>query len=285
MTAATITAPPTDLAALTVLAEALTDTERATVQARFPRLTIVDAVAVLTQHPDATDVRPYIGWLRAGRRVRHGEHGMVLPPRAPGTLRARVFDVDQTDPDDTPAAPAAINRATRLQPLEGGVKVTAPHVDPVTFTAVQQPLRLATSRYRGFQPSWGVPVRITVGYPRGVRYKCENVPALAPWELFRPPYKGINDIPVERLVYFRRMADHEEEILAQLARLAQQHPDERCVLLCYEDVNGGEACHRRWAAEWFQLRYGWDIPEIDPRNPNPDTTDRPAPMATEATLF
>ncbi|MFZ3595063.1 hypothetical protein [Streptomyces sp. BH104] len=128
--------------------------------------------------------------------------------------------------------------------------------------AQDQPLPLATSRYQDWRPEHGVPIGITVGRPRFVRYPFLQIKALAPWELFKPPYKGIDNVEIERRVYRERLQIHREEILAGLVEVAEGHPGQRGVLLCFENVNKGEECHRRWAAEWFIEVYGWDVPEI-----------------------
>lgn len=130
--------------------------------------------------------------------------------------------------------------------------------------AIPPPLPLFTGRYRTFRPEFGVPVRITVGAPRNFRHSYDQALALAPYELMRPPYKGIDDIDIETRVYRARLATHEDDILAQLEELAAKYSGQAAVLLCYEDVLGGQACHRRWAAEWLGERFGWDVPEIDP---------------------
>jgi hypothetical protein len=126
-------------------------------------------------------------------------------------------------------------------------------------------MRLATSRYQDFTPDMGIPIRITVGKPRFTfTHPLENVPALAPWELFSKQYKGIDHVPTERAVYRDRLESHVEAILASLAKVAARHPGRTGVLLCFENVRGGEECHRRWAADWFAERFGWDVPELDP---------------------
>jgi len=248
-----------DLDTLKELIANLPDLDRTTIASQFPRLTLVDSVAVMLQHPTATDVRTYVAWLRAGRRVRHGEHGIVLPQRVDAIKRARVFDVDQTSLElDLP-------QPTAVRPAE------VPIPEPTPTARIQgapcQPCQLATSRYAGFQPEWGVPVRITVGYPRGFRLPFELALALAPYELFRPPYKGIDNIPVETLVYNRRLEAHGAEAYTQLCGIAARNPGRRLVLLCFENVVAGEACHRRWAAEWMAVRWGWNVPEINPASP------------------
>lgn len=267
-----------DLATLDEQVATLSDRQRDDLHALFPRLTLLDAAAVVLQRPGATDVRPYIGWLRTGRRVRHGERGIVLPPQVAGVTRARVFDIDQTD-DDAGAKAAA--RRPPAPPDPGLIVPPAVQVVPMTNPPAP-PMPLATSRYAGFNPDWGVPVRITVGPPRGFRHPHEQALALAPYELFKPPYKGIDDVHVEQLVYTRRLESHTDEILAQLAAVAAKHPGRRAVLLCFENVLAGEACHRRWAAEWFKLRFGWDVPEI---GAEPPQALSPASMPEQPTLF
>ncbi|MFE4796218.1 hypothetical protein ACFRFL_14140 [Streptomyces sp. NPDC056708] len=126
----------------------------------------------------------------------------------------------------------------------------------------EQPMELATSRYQEFKPEHGLPIGITVGRPRFVRYPYVSISSLAPHELFRAPYKGIDNIEIERRVYFERLVHFRDRILGDLQEVAEGHPGKRGVLLCFENVNHGEACHRRWAAEWFAEHYGWDVPEI-----------------------
>ncbi|MFI9418065.1 hypothetical protein [Streptomyces werraensis] len=137
---------------------------------------------------------------------------------------------------------------------------------PVEPKRVVQPLQLATTRYQNWRPELGyLPVGVTVGRPRFVRYSFESIPVLAPHELMRGPLKGIDNVAVERIVYFERLRQYEHEILAALQELARRYPGTPACLMCFEDVNGGHDCHRRWYAEWAGKRYGWDVPEL----PNP----------------
>ncbi len=276
MTAATV-----DIAQMEALARALTPDELDALQRRFPKLTTVDALAVVTQRPDATDVRPYVAWLRHGRRVRHGEHGIILPPIADGRPRARVFDIDQTDTDDE--APKTLTRASRPKPAGPPDPALLAWAEATIAGGTrEQPMKLATSRYQAWQPvwsEWAVPIRITVGHPRFVRYPLERALALAPWELFS---RGGRYEPrpedVELLLYNRRMEQHAAEILQELAAVAAKHPGKVGVLMCYEDVYKGEVCHRRWAADWFAARYGWNIPELGGEMPvKPRSLDVPNP--------
>jgi len=132
---------------------------------------------------------------------------------------------------------------------------------------VPQPLPLATSRYQNVQEDDGLAISVTVGNPRFFRRPLLRLPALAPWELMRAPYKNCDDIPLERRVYGKRLADHRQEILDGLAAIAEANPGQTGILLCFEDVVGipGEECHRRWAAEWMESEMGWSVPELPAR--------------------
>jgi hypothetical protein len=121
---------------------------------------------------------------------------------------------------------------------------------------------VATSRYKGYQKTYGVPVRITVGYPKFWRKDklgpLEMVSEAAPWE------KQIWNLPDDqaKALYEARCEDHLEIIVKKLAELARRFPGQRLVLLCYEDVHKGEVCHRSWFADWFWRRFGITIPEL-----------------------
>ncbi|MFD0208911.1 hypothetical protein ACFVH9_07220 [Streptomyces hirsutus] len=157
---------------------------------------------------------------------------------------------------------------------------------PVERIEVTQPLTLATTRYQSWRPELGyLPVGVTVGRPRFFRHPYESIPALAPVELMKGALRGIDNIAVERIVYFERLRVYEPEILAALQELARRYPGNPACLMCFEDVNGGHDCHRRWYAEWAGKRYGWEIPEL----PNPAWAaqarpSRPKPEAPP-TLF
>ncbi|GGQ50015.1 hypothetical protein GCM10010250_22020 [Streptomyces althioticus] len=151
---------------------------------------------------------------------------------------------------------------------------------------VTQPMGLATTRYQNWRESTGhLPVGITVGRPRFVRFSYETIPALAPFELMRGPLAKVNDVAIERKVYFARLKVYESEILAALQELARRYPDTPACLMCFEDVNGGEACHREWAAEWFGKRFGWTVPELpDPADAAPKAARKPTAPKPD-TLF
>jgi hypothetical protein len=119
---------------------------------------------------------------------------------------------------------------------------------------------IVTSRYAGFRPEFGVPVRITVGQPKfWRRAQPADGRLLAPWGLLDP------SIPTDecRRRYGEMLDGKADRIIALLARLARAHPNQRLVLLCFENVHAGQECHRRWFAAWFEEHYGIAIPELE----------------------
>ncbi|MFD3612362.1 DUF488 family protein [Streptomyces atroolivaceus] len=158
---------------------------------------------------------------------------------------------------------------------------------PVERIETAQPLQLATTRYQNWRETSGyLPVGITVGRPRFVRYDYVSLSALAPHELMKGQFKGIDNIAIERKVYFERLRVYEAEILAALEELAHKYPEVPACLMCFEAVaEKGEECHRRWYAEWAGQRYGWDIPELaPPAGTGPARPKRPKPPEAP-TLF
>jgi hypothetical protein len=119
--------------------------------------------------------------------------------------------------------------------------------------------RVATGRYQSWQPGHGVPVRITVGAPKfwGNRRQLADLRVVAPYGLMDPA------IPTDecRQRYLARLEPRAGRIVADLARIARQHPGEQLVLLCFEDVSKDE-CHRTWLAEWLEEHYGIEVPEL-----------------------
>jgi hypothetical protein len=116
---------------------------------------------------------------------------------------------------------------------------------------------LTTTRYARFSPALGTPVRTSVGHPRGWRHgpmpHCRTA----------TPYGVLDLAPdVQHGAYLERLDRHDDELLAELVEIAHHHPGP-LVLLCYEDVHAGKACHRRWLADWFADRHGLAIPEVE----------------------
>jgi antirestriction protein ArdC len=78
------------------------------VQARFHRYSFSNALLILSQSPDATQVAGFQTWKQLGRPVRKGEHGIkiLVPYRS---TRARTEQVEPADPrpEGAPGTPAA----------------------------------------------------------------------------------------------------------------------------------------------------------------------------------
>ena len=106
-----------------------------------------------------------------------------------------------------------------------------------------------------------LPIGITVGAARGVRYELAgNVGMLAPYglrelegEVFELAYR-------ERLDHFGAPA-----IAGVLAAFVAAYQAPGLVLLCFENVLAGEACHRRTFAEWWEEQTGQLVPELEPQ--------------------
>jgi antirestriction protein ArdC len=65
------------------------------VQRRFHRYSWGNTLLIAAQRPDATRVAGFHAWLRLGRHVRKGEHGIAI--LAPVVARLRVVDGDSRD--------------------------------------------------------------------------------------------------------------------------------------------------------------------------------------------
>ncbi|MET9965295.1 hypothetical protein ABZZ80_05060 [Streptomyces sp. NPDC006356] len=125
---------------------------------------------------------------------------------------------------------------------------------------------LFTCRYQGFEPTMGVPVRITLSPPRWkLPYPLEHqVPELAPSRAYfgsaRPEFEA---------AYRAQLDGHGVEVLAaRFQRIAVTGSDLRLVLLCFEDLaKAGEWCHRRMFAAWWQEKTGAQVRELGPVGP------------------
>ena len=118
---------------------------------------------------------------------------------------------------------------------------------------------LFTNRYRDFEPSEGVPVRITFSAPRyrlpyDLEYKCS---LLTPgrWfldgtdEEFTQHYVGmLDDYGVER-------------VRLGLQQICDSAGCDRLVLLCFDDIRK-ELCHRSLFAQWWQRETGENVREL-----------------------
>lgn len=123
---------------------------------------------------------------------------------------------------------------------------------------------LATCSYSQYTPGMGVPVGTSVG--RHPRFReVEQCDPLKPWTVFRK----MDDRPlsVQRARYWQQLDDTETRVAAALQDLTARHPGQRLVLLCWEQLDGENECHRRWAADWLTLR-GLTVPELAPPPPS-----------------
>jgi hypothetical protein len=120
---------------------------------------------------------------------------------------------------------------------------------------------LATGRYQSFDSSMGVPVRTTVGKPRwplGYELKHE-VRELAPYGLMK-----LNGAEFEAAYRTKLERLDRAALMERFEAISAQERGRRLVLLCFEDVWAGQACHRRTFAAWFEERTGQAVPEIEP---------------------
>jgi hypothetical protein len=118
---------------------------------------------------------------------------------------------------------------------------------------------VVTGRYATWNSDHGVPIRTTVGTPRFWRHgPLVFIKELAPFGIFG---QGL-PVDVARTRYRDRLEAKADQFVAALADVARQHRGERLCVLCFEDVHAGQDCHRRWFAEWFQQRFGMEVPEV-----------------------
>lgn len=118
------------------------------------------------------------------------------------------------------------------------------------------PAPLATCSVKAYRNEMGVPVRTTVGMIRA--FKTVNASGLAPYGLLK-----VEDPTEFRTRYLARLDANADKIDTQLAAIADEHPDQVLVLLCFEALGQpGAWCHRTSAAEWLGERYGIDVPEL-----------------------
>jgi hypothetical protein len=143
---------------------------------------------------------------------------------------------------------------------------------------------LATGRYQSFDPAQGVPVRTTVGRPRfrlGYELKHE-IRELAPVGL-------MNLDGAEFEAAYRARLDRLDlgALVERFEAISAAEGGQRVVLLCFEDVWAGQACHRRTFAAWFEEQPdGWSVPELEPGQKDNNRVgqlrldlDQPAPIA------
>jgi hypothetical protein len=122
-------------------------------------------------------------------------------------------------------------------------------------------VELATASYRSFISAMGVPVATSIGRPRfPIDYEpTEEIGLLKPFGLFG---KDLSDEEF-RAAYRERLDKTGVDKLQRVFHaISRKHEGSRLVLLCFEDVLGGQSCHRRAFADWWTERTGQTVPEL-----------------------
>jgi hypothetical protein len=122
---------------------------------------------------------------------------------------------------------------------------------------------LFTGRYQTWRPGTGVPIRTTIGSPKFWRHgPMERIAGITPYGVFRNP--DLETTEEQQAAYMARLDDRADQILTDLDKLAARHPGKNLVILCFDDVWAGVECHRRWFANWWETRFGTEVPELEP---------------------
>jgi hypothetical protein len=122
-------------------------------------------------------------------------------------------------------------------------------------------LELFTASYRDFDPSMGVPVRTSRGYPRfwklgRLQVLREAMPERA--------WMTMTDPAVFGELYRQKLDDVGAHVLlGRLEEIAAAAGDRRLVLLCFENLEKpGAWCHRSALGRWFEEQTGVPVPEV-----------------------
>lgn len=129
----------------------------------------------------------------------------------------------------------------------------------------------ATCTYQEFDPSYGIPVRSTVGHPRfRLRYELA-----ANWPQAAPERAWFSSAPYDtfRARYFEKLDLTGVDRFRQLARnlaiekltlnMDTDRSDVPIVLLCFDKLWQPDTwCHRTMFGEWWSERTGEDVPEF-----------------------
>jgi len=115
---------------------------------------------------------------------------------------------------------------------------------------------LATCSYAEYRPEMGVPVRISLGRPRGwstLAFVTEITPR--GWYLRKPEDEYL-------VAYDAQLSRYgPESIVARFDAIAAQF-GEPLVLLCFENLATGSWCHRTLFRRFWLGETGHDIPEL-----------------------
>jgi hypothetical protein len=113
-----------------------------------------------------------------------------------------------------------------------------------------------------------VPIRISLGIP-----KFRLPYAIAGYAGLLAPMRamlGVTDRPTYESLYRKLLDRLGVERIHRALRTLHTPPDREIVLLCFEDVRDPDAfCHRRIFADWWQLRTGREVLELDEPAPKP----------------
>jgi hypothetical protein len=124
-------------------------------------------------------------------------------------------------------------------------------------------LRLLTASHaerRAILAAGAVHVRISRGHPRGT----PSLPVVRELMPSRELFDQLHELdPADwQARYVDGLGAQSGAIEQRLSELAAEHPGETLVLCCFERVERGERCHRRYFAEWWTARTGTDVPEL-----------------------
>jgi hypothetical protein len=125
---------------------------------------------------------------------------------------------------------------------------------------------LVTSRYhagplieQAIEEQALIPIGITVGAARYLRYElAANLGPLAPFGGLMKLEGDEFDLRfVQRLETFGAPA-----IKTMISGVVDAYHARGAILLCFEKVDEGEACHRRTFATWWEEKTGQEVPEL-----------------------
>lgn len=124
---------------------------------------------------------------------------------------------------------------------------------------------LLTSRYQNhaLENVAAAKVGITRGNPRmRLPYRYSMLKLLAPSrETFA--LAKIDDQAGFRALYLRGLEQQGAAVIRrQLQLLADRAGQQGLVLLCFDNVEAGEWCHRTFFAQWWQRETGQEVPEL-----------------------
>lgn len=122
-------------------------------------------------------------------------------------------------------------------------------------------MRIFTSRYQNKQLADfpALKVGISIGAPRfKIAYPVIRLKELMP----RYPMMKLHgdEFKLVYLAYLQSLTA--ARVIALLEQTSRANGDADLVLLCFEDVNAGQLCHRRYLAEFLVHHLGIEIPEL-----------------------